>query len=575
MKKVISFCVYGNEEKYIKGLTKNLEIINDKLPDFYSYIYAGADIKEEQLVEYNSFKNVKIVRKNISDSLIKFDRFFPIDDEDVEVCFSRDIDSRINERDIWTMREFIASEKKFHIIRDHHWHKMRIMAGCFGIKKINGLKIKDEFENWKESQTNFNYGSDENFLQEIIYPKISSCCLIHSDIVGYIGEQIERIKSPMKTEYDFIGNVVEMKNGLEKYKFTYNNIPFQEQFDFLYRQEQWGLLIELFKRKDIMEIESIKRYSIIYGLYQANYYTNNINGCIEILKLYRYTHVDDHLIKNSNWLIYRLGKKIIGTTDLTRIPNDNEIIVYYGNFYHSVDCLPISNKLYRHPKYFFHLRHDKIEYDDCWERINQIYILNLEEREDRYLEILIELCKMNAPLDRIYHYKAKKEIITGDKKTDTYYGAGKNHCDVMKRFIEEKYDNCLVLEDDFTFSSRIEEHKRDLKEFFKRNYDFDVCLLAASKYWDIKQYDDLLSLSYQACTTTAGYILNKRTVEKVLTVMEEGNRKYLETRNEMYVCDQYWKIIQKDNKFFLFNLKMGYQRPNYSNITEKTVCQFD
>jgi hypothetical protein len=94
MKKVISFCVYGTHEKYLKGLTKNLEIINEKLPDFYIYIHAGEDINEECLNEYSKFSNIKIIRTNLKGPILTFKRFIPIDDDDVEICFSRDIDKK-------------------------------------------------------------------------------------------------------------------------------------------------------------------------------------------------------------------------------------------------------------------------------------------------------------------------------------------------------------------------------------------------------------------------------------------------------------------------------------------------
>jgi hypothetical protein len=88
-------------------------------------------------------------------------------------------------------------------------------------------------------------------------------------------------------------------------------------------------------------------------------------------------------------------------------------------------------------------------------------------RAAEFYEILIELCKINAPLNKIHHYKANKEIITGNKKTDVYYGAGKNHIDVVKHFIQNNYNNCLILEDDVTFTSNITMHKKDLKIFLE------------------------------------------------------------------------------------------------------------
>jgi len=261
---------------------------------------------------------------------------------------------------------------------------------------------------------------------------------------------------------------------------------------------------------------------------------------------------------------------------LNRKPNKDEIVIIYGNFHHSIENLPVTNIIKRHAIYYNDVDHYEFEYDKCWEKISTIYILNLKERRDRYMEIMVELCKINAPLNRIYHYIAIKESIVNDRKIDPHLGACKNHIDVITDFINNENDYCLILEDDITFSSDIDRHKKDLNEFFKREYDFDVCMITASKYWNIKKYDDLLSLSYQLCTTTSGYIISKNSAPKILNVFNDGYELMKKTKDtHKYAVDRYWSKIQKDNKFFLFNNKFGYQRCNFSSITCNSTCFFD
>jgi GR25 family glycosyltransferase involved in LPS biosynthesis len=575
-KKVISYCIYGNNIKYLNGLLKNITIINNKLPDFFIYIYCGCDINQEIIDKCRSFNNINLIQTDIQDSELMSYRMLPITYNDISICFSRDVDSPITDRDIWTMNDFINSNKLFHIVRDHYWHKNKIMGGIYGIKKELKINIYDEFNKWKKDNniTKFYYGTDERFLQEYLYPLIIPYALIHSNIVGYLGENITLISNQMENEYDFIGNVIEYDNNFnEYYKFKYYDFSFEEHFYFLYKQEQWKLLIVLFEKT---ELYNTYKSNIWYIMFMSYYYINNIDKCIEILNRYKYSNVDEHLIINSNYLFYKLNKDIIATTDLLREPKENEIVIYYGNFYHSIDCLPVTNRVYRHPKYFNSLKHTFIEYDECWEKIDIIYILNLEERGDRYLEILIEICKMNAPLNRIYHYKAKRELITGNKNIDVYYGACDNHIKVIQHFIENKYNYCLILEDDFTFSSHIDKHKKDLNTFLNKNYDFDVCLISSSKYGSIKPFDELLSLSFQECTTSSGYILSAKTIQTVLETLKEGNKLLLETGDSnKYANDRYWSKLQYNNKFFIFNLKFGYQRPSYSSITQKFDSHFD
>ncbi|MFI0435330.1 MAG: glycosyltransferase family 25 protein [Parachlamydiaceae bacterium] len=301
----------------------------------------------------------------------------------------------------------------------------------------------------------------------------------------------------------------------------------------------------------------------------------------EARQLYRYFDcllVDESVIQHSNELIEKLrrnGKQIIATTDPAREAKHNELIIVYGNYHHAHNNLPYCDKIWRHPLYFKELIHSQIEYDPAWESIGVIYILNLEERKDRYQEILSELCRMKAPLHRIHHYKVKKEVVSGVQFFDGLLSCTKNHRNIVADFLNGSYQTCLVLEDDVTFTADVEGNLKRLKTFFDRAYDYEVCLLNSSKNHEMKEYDDLLLLSYQECTTCSAYLLNRKGAEKVLVCFQEGYEKMIESRNACYACDLCWTKLQKNHKFFLFKTKFGYQRCNYSSISGQTNCHFD
>ena len=87
--------------------------------------------------------NVKIIFKN--DDLDKYSpmswRFESIDEKNVEIMLSRDIDTRILEREVIATKEWIKSGKTFHIMRDHPYHVgWPIFAGLFSTRKIKSLE---------------------------------------------------------------------------------------------------------------------------------------------------------------------------------------------------------------------------------------------------------------------------------------------------------------------------------------------------------------------------------------------------------------------------------------------------
>ncbi len=288
--------------------------------------------------------------------------------------------------------------------------------------------------------------------------------------------------------------------------------------------------------------------------------------------------VNEHVIAHSNKIIEGLrsqGKEIIASTDPHREPKDNELVIVYGNYHHAHNNLPYLNKIWRHPLYYKDVVHTKVEYDPAWEPVGIIYVINLEERKDRYQETLSELCKMHVPLNRIYHYIAQRETVTGDKLIDLMLGCTKSHANIVEHYLKSPHQHAVIFEDDVTFTADIDGNLARLKLFFDRNYDYEICLLNASKYHEIREFDDLLLRSYQECTTGSAYLLSRKGAEQVLFYMKDGYEKMKQTMHTRYVCDRYWTQMQKNNKFFLFRTKFGYQRCNYSSITGKTECHFD
>ncbi len=61
-------------------------------------------------------------------------RFLPAIDIQVDAFLSRDLDSRINEREAAAVQEFLDSDMAFHVMRDHPAHTAYMMGGMWGAK---------------------------------------------------------------------------------------------------------------------------------------------------------------------------------------------------------------------------------------------------------------------------------------------------------------------------------------------------------------------------------------------------------------------------------------------------------
>lgn len=591
MVRVFSFCLYGNKVKYCRGMSENLKLIAEKYPDFETWIYFSEDVPDQYLQEYRQYKTQLIPMDHLGHHPMIY-RYFPIDQPQVELMFVRDADSRINQRDQWCIDQFIQSDATFHIIRDHYFHKKwKITGAMWGIKRSGltpDLLVFNLYHKYLEtintSDLQSVYGEDEKFLNLYLFPKVCGHTLIHSDLIQFEHEEVTPISSPL-TQTNFIGNVHDFDpNGLESPVYQYHQILYdhiREHLEWLVNQKAWLMIGKIWMdlQSRLVQFTASQRYSILDYTFLAKYYLGQYDECRNLYQYYQNTHVDEHVITNSNYLINSLkksGMKLIGTTNLQREPCDNEIVIIYGNYHHSLDNLPWKNKIYRHAIYVHDLLHDDFEFHPCWKQIDRIYIFNLEERRDRLMEIMVELTRIDAPLHRVVIYKAKKEKYTDNLNTNSNVGALDNHLYAVRDFLKLNGQHCLILEDDVTFTSNIYQHQRDMITFFERHYDYDVCLLNSSKYHEIRPFDDLLSRSFQACTTTSGYILSKQGANKILPLFIESREKMIKTHDtSTYAVDRYWSKIQKDDKFYLMKRKFGYQRCNYSSITNIISCHFD
>ena len=93
---------------------------------------------------------------------------------------SRDCDSRISDREVSAINEWLNSDKDFHIMRDHPYHSISILAGMWGCRNgiLRNIDITDKIDKWTQFQRK---GVDQDFLGQIIYPLIKDNSLEHDD----------------------------------------------------------------------------------------------------------------------------------------------------------------------------------------------------------------------------------------------------------------------------------------------------------------------------------------------------------------------------------------------------------
>ena len=197
MQKIISFSLWGNKPKYCVGAIRNAQLAQKYFPEWECRFYCGRDVPGIYISALNAFDNTKVWIRPKED--LTFGAFWRFDAmEPGTIVLSRDCDSRLSAREKQIVDEWLASDCKLSVIRDHNNHyEFPILAGMWGIK--NGLD-----EGMKQPMSHYNknhiYLMDQHWLRDYVWPTLQHTALIHG-----IKETMWMRSSYKSIGRDFIG----------------------------------------------------------------------------------------------------------------------------------------------------------------------------------------------------------------------------------------------------------------------------------------------------------------------------------------------------------------------------------
>ena len=195
-----SFCLYGPRvDKYYTGLVKNIELIREHFPWWDIHVYAAPEA-----VEFvNSLSGVRCIPTGQSGAVNMTYRFLSTIDPKYDAVCVRDTDSRIHVRDRWCIRHFLSSRYSMYTIRDHPWHRYRVMGGLWGVKRGAHFTREKLYEYCTNVLAG--YTTDTQFLE--MYLQSEHRIVYSYDAHGLFHDPAETVV-PIACPGDFCGNVV-------------------------------------------------------------------------------------------------------------------------------------------------------------------------------------------------------------------------------------------------------------------------------------------------------------------------------------------------------------------------------
>ena len=170
-KKVISFSLYGKHPAYTVGAVANARHANRAYPGWVCRFYVADDVPQS-IVSRLQEHGAEVI--NIGQRLgheAMFWRLFAACEPENEIVIFRDADSRFTKCELVMVNDWLASDKKFHVMRWDYSRDVSVMGGLWGLRG-HISELREPVKKCLESKNFWLKGADEIFLNKNLTPKM-------------------------------------------------------------------------------------------------------------------------------------------------------------------------------------------------------------------------------------------------------------------------------------------------------------------------------------------------------------------------------------------------------------------
>lgn len=231
----------------------------------------------------------------------------------------------------------------------------------------------------------------------------------------------------------------------------------------------------------------------------------------------------------------------------------NKLLLISMNLLKNKDNTPIKNITNKGNNKLLKNNIDTSKSINKFDFIEKVIYINLEKRVDRKIDVEKQLA-LYFPPEKIVRFNAIKD----DKG---FIGCTKSHIGALQLAIDNKWENCLIVEDDIEW----------IKKDFNQTYNLFIKLV--NKSFDVVVLNSINNRKYNektyklfSTTSTGAYFIKKNYYEILLTNFKSGLKLLLaDVTNHSYRIDQYWKQLHQIHNWYVVVPSLCIQKDDFSD----------
>jgi hypothetical protein len=183
----ISYSLFGNDSKYIKGAIHNCKLASKYFPDWCVYFYVDKTVPNDICEELKKLNSTIIYVPDILEHFKYGYRFLIVDEPNIERFLICDTDDRLSPIFKSVIDDWISTKMSSYVVRTGPAHNIPILGGAWGSTKTKiHFNMLDEIIKFDKAHIGHSEkGFDQDFLGEIIWPIICDDAVTYGEAFHY------------------------------------------------------------------------------------------------------------------------------------------------------------------------------------------------------------------------------------------------------------------------------------------------------------------------------------------------------------------------------------------------------